>query len=165
MIWTEEERSRRPRAMPDQVRTAACRALVAWALTLCGTMVAVLAWFAGTWFVASVVLGTAGLALAATWCTLDIWVARQVAAQECLRNTVPVWGSPATTPKSGQQGWLPPPPFSGPLGATVPCLSSRRIQDERAEEVCLPDSANRATIGEHRSSVPHRPGDPGNAQS
>ncbi|SOD64070.1 hypothetical protein SAMN06297387_11450 [Streptomyces zhaozhouensis] len=66
----------RPR-LPDPVRTAAVRAVIIIALTLCQLVVMLLALLAGSWLVLPMAISTLLSAVVATWSVLDIWVTSQ----------------------------------------------------------------------------------------
>ncbi|WP_055588685.1 hypothetical protein [Peterkaempfera griseoplana] len=85
------------RRLPDEVRSAAVRAGVSFAFTLVCVMVTVLASLGGTWILVPVLLLTAVSVLFCLWTVLEIWIARQVAAQRD-------WGSGTTTAWAGAAG-------------------------------------------------------------
>ncbi|WP_377272585.1 hypothetical protein [Peterkaempfera sp. SMS 1(5)a] len=85
------------RRLPDEVRSAAVRAVVSFAFTLVCLMVTVLASLAGGWILVPVLLVTAVAVLLSVWTALEIWIARQVAAQRD-------WGSGSTTAWAGAAG-------------------------------------------------------------
>lgn len=66
----------RPR-LPDPVRTAAVRAVIIIALTLCQLVVVLLGLWAGAWLVLPMAISTLVSAVVATWSVLDIWVTSQ----------------------------------------------------------------------------------------
>ncbi|MGW6917757.1 hypothetical protein ACWGB8_28600 [Kitasatospora sp. NPDC054939] len=98
--------ARRRRRMPDEVRTAAVRAVLCLAFTLVGVMVSTLASYAGSWLMMPA-LTAMGLGVFGTaWCLLEILISRQVAAQR-LRgpgSATPMAGSRAPTAWRAQTG-------------------------------------------------------------
>ncbi|AXI76623.1 hypothetical protein [Peterkaempfera bronchialis] len=92
----------RRRRLPDEVRAAAVRAWLSFAFTLVCLMVTVLASLAGTWVLLPALLVTALGVLTSTWCLLDIWIARQVAAQR-------TWGTGTGTAWANAAGTGRPP--------------------------------------------------------
>ncbi|MCD0483712.1 LMBR1 domain-containing protein [Streptacidiphilus sp. ASG 303] len=85
------------RRLPDEVRSAAVRAWMAFSFTLFCLMVTVLAALGHTWLFLPSLLVTAASVLASTWGLLDVWIARQVAAQR-------TWGSGTATAWAGAAG-------------------------------------------------------------
>lgn len=85
------------RRLPDEVRTAAVRAGLSFAFTFVCLMVTILASLADTWMLVPALLVTAVAVLVSTWSLLEIWIARQVAAQRD-------WGSGTTTAWAGAAG-------------------------------------------------------------
>ncbi|MBD0691481.1 hypothetical protein [Streptomyces sp. CBMA123] len=72
---------RRRRRLPDEVRSAAVRAVLCLAFTLVGVVVATLASYAGSWLMTPALMAM-GLGVFGTmWCLLEILISRQVAAQ------------------------------------------------------------------------------------
>lgn len=77
--------------MPDPVRSAAVRAVIAVALTLVLLMAAVLCTLAGAWPAFPVTLVAIGAVVVTTWSVLDVWITRQVWRQR---------GGVVSTPRS-----------------------------------------------------------------
>ncbi|MFD7452178.1 hypothetical protein [Kitasatospora sp. NPDC059827] len=72
---------RRRRRLPDEVRSAAVRAVLCLSFTLVGVVVATLASYAGSWLMTPALMAM-GLGVFGTmWCLLEILISRQVAAQ------------------------------------------------------------------------------------
>lgn len=69
------------RRLPDEVRSAAVRAVLCVAFTLVALMVAVLASYARSGLLTPALLGMALGVFGCAWCLLEIVIARQVAAQ------------------------------------------------------------------------------------
>ncbi|WP_124271771.1 hypothetical protein [Streptomyces sp. ADI96-02] len=64
--------------MPDAVRTAAVRAVLATSLTIIQAMIAFLSTVTGSWLAFPMVLSSVASTVVATWAVLDVWVTRQV---------------------------------------------------------------------------------------
>ncbi|MFJ6215912.1 hypothetical protein ACIQGZ_21640 [Streptomyces sp. NPDC092296] len=96
-VTRRTDRAARRGRLPDEVRSAAVRAWISFSFTLVSVMVTLLASLADGWLFVPAVLVTALGFFASTWCLLEIWIARQIAAQR-------VWSSdahPAWTPQGG----------------------------------------------------------------
>ncbi|MFJ4191751.1 hypothetical protein [Kitasatospora sp. NPDC089509] len=72
---------RRRRRLPDEVRSAAVRAVLSLAFTLVGVVVATLASYAGSWLMTPALLAMGVGVFGTMWCLLEILISRQVAAQ------------------------------------------------------------------------------------
>jgi hypothetical protein len=88
---------RRRRRLPDEVRSAAVRAGLAFAFTLVCVMVTILSSLARSWMFLPAVVMTALGVFTSTWCLLEIWIARQIAAQR-------TWGSGTAIAPSNAAG-------------------------------------------------------------
>ncbi|WP_240046027.1 hypothetical protein [Streptomyces sp. L-9-10] len=64
--------------MPDEVRTAAVRAVIIAAITLIQATIAFLSTLAGSWLAFPMVLSSVASTVVATWGVLDVWVTRQM---------------------------------------------------------------------------------------
>ncbi|MER7673357.1 hypothetical protein ABTY61_33530 [Kitasatospora sp. NPDC096128] len=90
-------RRRRRRRLPDEVRSAAVRAVLCLSFTLVGVVVATLASYAGSWLMTPALMAM-GLGVFGTmWCLLEILVSRQVAAQR-------MRGPNSASPMAGSRG-------------------------------------------------------------
>ncbi|MEV4614686.1 hypothetical protein AB0K43_19110 [Kitasatospora sp. NPDC049258] len=69
------------RRLPDEVRSAAVRAVLCIAFTLVALMIAVLASYARSGLLTPALLGMALGVFGCAWCLLEIVIARQIAAQ------------------------------------------------------------------------------------
>jgi fatty acid desaturase len=84
-------RAARRHAVPDEVRRASVRAMLAFSFTFVSLMVTLFALLAGAWaFFVPLVLVTSLGVLATVWGVLDISISRQIAAQR-------QWGSGTDT--------------------------------------------------------------------
>ncbi|MEV7601967.1 hypothetical protein AB0O91_31835 [Kitasatospora sp. NPDC089797] len=107
---------RRRRRLPDEVRSAAVRAVLCLAFTLVGVVVATLASYAGSWLMTPALLAM-GLGVFGTmWCLLEILISRQVAAQRMRgpNSASPMEGSrvapePLAARPFPRSGGTPPP--------------------------------------------------------
>ncbi|MEV7025381.1 hypothetical protein [Kitasatospora sp. NPDC093558] len=102
---------RRRRRLPDEVRAAAVRAVLSFAFTLVGVVVATLASYAGSWLMTPALMAM-GLGVFGTmWCLLEILVSRQVAAQ---RMRAPNSATPMAGSRAAVQEPLAARPFPRP---------------------------------------------------
>ncbi|MGW4898456.1 hypothetical protein ACWEQL_40405 [Kitasatospora sp. NPDC004240] len=99
--------------MPDEVRSAAVRAVLCLAFTLVWIMVATLASYAGRGLLTPALLAMALGVFGTAWCLLEIVISRQIAAQRMRgpHSATPMAGSRV---RPGPAGRVPPP---GPPGA------------------------------------------------
>ncbi|MFC9329874.1 hypothetical protein [Kitasatospora sp. NPDC057015] len=84
------------RRLPDEVRSAAVRAVVCLACTLVGVIVAVLASYAGSGALTPALMAMGLGVFGTAWCLLEILVNRQIAAQRAR-------GPHANSPMSGSR--------------------------------------------------------------
>ncbi|MBP0454457.1 hypothetical protein J5Y04_33735 [Kitasatospora sp. RG8] len=108
--------ARRRRRLPDEVRTAAVRAVLCLAFTLVGLLVATLASFAGSWLLTPALMAMGLGVFGSAWCLLEIMISRQVAAQR-------MRGPNSASPMAGSRapsGPRPLPRPAGPPGGTPP---------------------------------------------
>ncbi|MFB7619100.1 hypothetical protein [Kitasatospora sp. NPDC056181] len=116
--------ARRRRRLPDEVRTAAVRAVLCLAFTLVGLLVATLASFAGSWLLTPALMAMGLGVFGSAWCLLEIMISRQVAAQRMRgpNSASPMAGSRAPSgPRPLPRPAGPPPPPGGtPPGGPAP---------------------------------------------
>ncbi|AUY48656.1 hypothetical protein [Streptomyces sp. CB01881] len=115
--------ARRRRRLPDEVRTAAVRAVLCLAFTLVGLLVATLASFAGSWLLTPALMAMGLGVFGSAWCLLEIMISRQVAAQRMRgpNSASPMAGSRAPSgPRPLPRPAGPPPPGGTPPGGPAP---------------------------------------------
>jgi protein-S-isoprenylcysteine O-methyltransferase Ste14 len=95
-LWWPDDAGPRPvrpprrRGVPDEVRRASVRAMLTFSFTVLSLMVTVFASLTHAWFFIPALAVTAVCVLGTVWGLVDIWIARQIAAQR-------YWGSGTDT--------------------------------------------------------------------
>ncbi|MFD0276133.1 hypothetical protein ACFVHB_19800 [Kitasatospora sp. NPDC127111] len=92
--------ARRRRRLPDEVRTAAVRAVLCLAFTLVGLLVATLASYADSWLLTPALMAMGIGVFGSMWCLLELLISRQIAAQRMRgpNSASPMAGSRAAGP-------------------------------------------------------------------
>lgn len=103
--------------LPDEVRSAAVRAVLCLACTLVGLMMAVLASYADSGLLTPALMAMALGVFGTMWCLLEIMISRQVAAQR-------MRGSGSASPMAGSR---PPAHRTGRGASTGPAGRQPRL--------------------------------------
>ncbi|MCX5214049.1 hypothetical protein OG689_33120 [Kitasatospora sp. NBC_00240] len=104
--------SAKRRRLPDEVRSAAVRAVICLACTLVGLIVAVLASYAHSGALTPALMAMGLGVFGTAWCLLEILISRQIAAQRARgpHSASPMAGGrgPAALPPAQSQARTPP---------------------------------------------------------